>query len=109
MTDTFNDRNMATRNPFIISGRIPDEFFCDRVDESRYLINKIEGQASNILLVGPALFSMDASAAWSRSDILEKASKPSFKIAFSLINNILVSNDYGMTDGSCRCVIEESP
>lgn len=69
MTDTFNDRNMATRNPFIISGRIPDEFFCDRVDESRYLINKIEGQASNIL----------------------------------------VSNDYGMTDGSCRCVIEESP
>ena len=51
MTYTFNDRNMATRNPFIISGRIPDEFFCDRVDESRYLINKIEGQASNILLM----------------------------------------------------------
>ena len=49
--DTFNVRNMATRNPFIISGRIPDEFFCDRVDESRYLINKIEGQASNILLM----------------------------------------------------------
>lgn len=42
---------MASKNPFIVSGRIPDEYFCDRVEESRYLINKIKGQASNILLM----------------------------------------------------------
>lgn len=42
---------MARKNPFIISGRIPDEYFCDRVEESRNLIKKIQGQASNILLM----------------------------------------------------------
>ena len=42
---------MAKKNPFVISGRIPDEYFCDRQDESRMLIKKIEGQASNILLM----------------------------------------------------------
>ena len=42
---------MAKKNPFIISGSIPDEYFCDREVESRELIKKIEGQASNILLM----------------------------------------------------------
>lgn len=42
---------MAKKNPFIISGRIPDEYFCDREIESGELIKKIEGQASNILLM----------------------------------------------------------
>ena len=42
---------MAKKNPFIISGSIPDEYFCDREIESRELIRKIEGQASNILLM----------------------------------------------------------
>lgn len=42
---------MAKTNPFIISGRIPDDFFCDRIDESRNLVKKIEGQASDILLM----------------------------------------------------------
>ena len=42
---------MAKTNPFIISGRIPDEYFCDRVEESGNLVKKIEGQASNILLM----------------------------------------------------------
>ena len=42
---------MASKNPFIISGRIPDEFFCDREEESCNLVKKIEGQASNILLM----------------------------------------------------------
>lgn len=40
-----------TKNPFVISGRIPDEYFCDRETESRDLVKKIEGQASNILLM----------------------------------------------------------
>ena len=42
---------MTEKNPFIISGRISDEYFCDRKDESRNLVKKIEGQASNILLM----------------------------------------------------------
>ena len=42
---------MTEKNPFIISGRIPDEYFCDRIEESGNLIKKIEGQASNILLM----------------------------------------------------------
>lgn len=42
---------MSKKNPFIISGSIPDEYFCDREAESRELVKKIEGQASNILLM----------------------------------------------------------
>lgn len=42
---------MLPKNPFIISGQIPDQYFCDRVSESNRLIREISGQASNILLM----------------------------------------------------------
>ena len=42
---------MTMKNPFVISGRIPDEYFCDRVEESRYLVREIVGQGSNVLLM----------------------------------------------------------
>lgn len=40
------------KNPFIVSGRIPDPYFCDRVDETRKLI-KLITNGNNIVMISP--------------------------------------------------------
>lgn len=40
-----------TENPFYITGRIPEEYFCDRVEDTKTLIKSISG--SNVVLVSP--------------------------------------------------------
>lgn len=40
------------RNPFIIAGKIPTEFFCDRKEESERLIGCINNQ-ENVVLISP--------------------------------------------------------
>ena len=40
------------RNPFIVAGKIPAEFFCDRIEETQKLIKCIENQ-ENVLLISP--------------------------------------------------------
>lgn len=42
---------MNTRNPFIVSGIIPDEYFCDRQEETQRLVQQIVGRSTNILLM----------------------------------------------------------
>lgn len=39
-------------NPFIIAGRIPEEYFCDRVEESAKIIHLLNNQ-NNIVLISP--------------------------------------------------------
>lgn len=39
-------------NPFFVKGAIPDEFFCDRVDETKILINHIRN-GRNVVLTSP--------------------------------------------------------
>ena len=40
------------KNPFIINGIVPDEYFCDRVHETDKLIKCI-GNQTNVLLTSP--------------------------------------------------------
>lgn len=40
---------MATINPFIVNGAIPDEYFCDRVEESKQLINNLINGRNTVL------------------------------------------------------------
>ena len=40
-------------NPFIISGRIKPEFFCDRVEESQRIVHSIVTGGENIVIVSP--------------------------------------------------------
>lgn len=40
------------RNPFIVSGRIPDEYFCDRVEETSKVI-KLLTNGNNIVMISP--------------------------------------------------------
>lgn len=42
---------MATKNPFVVMGKIPNEYFCDRVEETRKLTQHICGQSTNVLLM----------------------------------------------------------
>ena len=42
---------MNKQNPFVITGKIPDEFFCDRKEETRFLTRQITDRATNILLM----------------------------------------------------------
>lgn len=42
---------MAAKNPFIVMGKIPNEYFCDRVEETRKLTQYISGQSTNVLLM----------------------------------------------------------
>ncbi len=37
-------------NPFIIAGKIPSEYFCDREEESRQLITNIKNQTNTVLI-----------------------------------------------------------
>ena len=37
-------------NPFVVSGIIPDEYFCDRVNESARLIKSVSN-ANNMVLI----------------------------------------------------------
>lgn len=39
------------QNPFVVMGKIPSEFFCDREKETLRMTQEITGQASNILLL----------------------------------------------------------
>ena len=39
-------------NPFIVSGKIEPDFFCDRVKESEYLIKTLTN-GNNIVLISP--------------------------------------------------------
>ena len=41
-----------TINPFIVAGKIPAKYFCDRKEESKRLIDCIENQ-ENIVLISP--------------------------------------------------------
>ena len=43
---------MTLKNPFVVKGSIPDKYFCDRVEESRILVQHITN-GHNILLVSP--------------------------------------------------------
>ena len=43
---------MLNRNPFIVSGRIDPEFFCDRVEESRRLVSLLVN-GNNVVLISP--------------------------------------------------------
>ena len=40
-------------NPFIITGRIKPEYFCDRVEESKRLVRSILSGGENIVLISP--------------------------------------------------------
>lgn len=37
-------------NPFIVAGRIPAEYFCDRVEESNLLLQRISNQVNTVLI-----------------------------------------------------------
>ena len=45
-------RNNNINNPFVISKSIPDEFFCDRSEETAFLIKQINN-GRNVVLVSP--------------------------------------------------------
>lgn len=36
-------------NPFIVSGKIPEPYFCDRLDEAQQLLMSIENQLNVVL------------------------------------------------------------
>lgn len=38
------------RNPFVVAGKIPEEYFCDRVDESRQLLRNVTNQTNTVLI-----------------------------------------------------------
>ena len=44
--------NRIIQNPFIISGLIPDNLFCDREEETNYLIKQIQN-GRNTVIVSP--------------------------------------------------------
>lgn len=42
----------AFKNPFVITKKIPDELFCDRIEETAFLIKQIEN-GRNVVLISP--------------------------------------------------------
>ncbi len=40
-------------NPFIVTGRIKPEYFCDRVEESQRLVRSILSGGENIVIISP--------------------------------------------------------